>query len=77
VGHGVDHGGGQDQDVVLTWRYLDSIGVTDPEPSLGHLGDPVPVALDGVLVIDHVALHVQVRAVFDLESTALSIMALA
>jgi hypothetical protein len=33
----------QDQDVILPRRYLYPVGVTDPEPPLGHLGDPLPV----------------------------------
>src|SRR5215469_10343900 len=74
VGHRVNHGGGgEDQDVVLPGRYLYSVGVAGPEPSLGHLGDPLPVALEGVLVIDHVALDAQVRAVFDLDRPLLAL----
>ena len=66
MGHRVDHrGGSQDQDVVLTRRYLDPVGVTDPEPPLGHLGDPPPVIFDRVLVVHDVALDPQVRATFD------------
>src|SRR5215471_20627510 len=68
MGHGVDHrGAGQDQDVVLTGGHLDPVGVPDPEPPLGYLGDLRPVALDGVLVVDKVALGAQVRAVFDVD----------
>src|SRR5215471_3793083 len=73
MGHRVDHrGGGDDQDVILARRYLDSVGVTDPEPPLGHLGDPLPVPLDRVLVVDDIALNPQVRAVFDLDLPALA-----
>jgi len=57
-----DRGRGQDQDVVLAGHDLDPVGVADPEPPLGDLGDLVPVALDRVLVLDEVAVGVQVRA---------------
>src|SRR5947208_13978910 len=63
MGHRVDHcRGSEDQDVVLTWRDLHAVGVTDPEPALGHLGHPLSVALDRVLMVDDVALDPQVRA---------------
>src|SRR5215471_11834839 len=68
MGHRIDHrGGSQDQDVVLTWRHLDPVGVTHPEPPLGHLGDPLPVTLDRVLVVHDVALDPQVRATFEVD----------
>src|SRR5947209_13570613 len=61
MGHRVDHSGSsEDQDVVLTRRDLDTVGVPDPEPPLGRLGDPLPVPLDGVLMVDNVALDPQV-----------------
>jgi len=41
--------------------------VPDPEPPLGHLGGFRPVTFDLVLVVDDVALDVQVRAVFAIE----------
>src|SRR5215469_9298074 len=67
VGHGVDdRGDGQHQDVVLTREHLDPVGVPDPEPALGDLGDLVVVALDRVLVVDDVAVGVQVGAVLQL-----------
>ena len=48
------------------------VSVPDPEPPLGDLGDLVPVALDRVLMVDDVALDVEVRAVFDLDDPALA-----
>jgi hypothetical protein len=59
VGHGVEHSGrSEDQDVVLARGHLDTVGVPDPEPSLGHLGDLRPVAFDLILVVDDVAVDV-------------------
>ena len=40
---------------------LDAVGVADPEPLLRDLGDLVAVALDLVLVVDDVAVDLQVR----------------
>src|ERR1700744_3656133 len=72
MGHRIDHRGcRQDQDVIFSRCYLYPVGVTGPEPPLGHLTDPVPVALDGVLVVHDVALDLKVRAVdFDRPSLA-------
>src|SRR5215813_1840939 len=68
VGHGVDHGGGgQDQDVVFAGGHLDPVAVPDPEPSLGNLGDLGSVALDRVLVVHEVTVGMQVRAVFEVD----------
>ena len=56
--HGVDgdrHG--EHERPVLIGCDLDSVGVTDPEPLLGDLGDLAVVGLDLVLVVDDVALH--------------------
>src|SRR5690242_10923999 len=73
MGHRVDHRGGrQDQDVVLTRRYLHPVGVTDPEPPLGHLGHPLPLPLDGVLVVHDIALDPQVRGTLDLDRPPLA-----
>src|SRR5580658_6755658 len=73
VRHLVDHGGrGQDQDVVLAWCHLDPVSVPDPEPPLGDFRDPVPVSLNRVLVVDDIALDVQVRAV-NLDDPALAL----
>ena len=72
MGHGVDdRGNGQEQHIILAGRDLDPVGIPGPEPSLGHLGGLGPVALDGVLVVDDVALDVQVRAVFHLRYPSL------
>ena len=46
---------------------LDSVGVPDPEPALGHLRNLVAAALDLVLVVDDVPLRVHVVAAFDLD----------
>ena len=46
----------------FAWRHLDPVGVPDPEPPLGDLGDRVSATLDRVLVVDDIALDVQVRA---------------
>jgi outer membrane protein assembly factor BamB len=73
VGHGVDHGGGgEDEDVVLAGEHLDAVGVADPEPPLGDLGDLMPVTFDRVLVVDDVPLDLHVRAVVDLDLPALA-----
>ena len=43
-------------------------GAGDPESLPGHLGHRGPAVLDGVLVLEDVALDVQVRAVCHLDS---------
>src|SRR5439155_7360339 len=58
---------GQHQRGVLPGGDLDPVGVSDPEPLLGHLGHRGPAVLDGVLVVDDIALDVQVRAVRHLD----------
>src|ERR1700746_3664842 len=66
--HVVQHrDAGQDQNVVFTRSHFDPVRITDPEPSLGDLGDLCAVALDPVLVVDDVALDVQIRAAFELD----------
>src|SRR3954466_4679228 len=61
VGHAVDDSGHrQDQARLDAGLDLDAVGVGDPEPLLGDLGDLVAVALDLVLVVDDVALGLQV-----------------
>jgi hypothetical protein len=37
---------------------LDPVGVSDPEPLLGDLSHRGPAVLDGVLVVDDVALDI-------------------
>ena len=54
---------GQHQRRVLPGGDLDPVGISDPEPLLGHLGHRGPAVLDGVLVVDDVALDVEVGAV--------------
>jgi hypothetical protein len=58
-----DRRDGQHQHGVLAGGDLDPIGVSDPEPLQGHLGRCGPAVLDGVLVLDDVALDLEVRAV--------------
>ena len=59
--HLVDAGGnGKDEDIVLPWFDLYTVGIANTEPSLGHLGYFVPSFADGVLVIKNIALHLQV-----------------
>src|SRR4051812_17934525 len=68
VGHAVDDGGdGQDESGILPLLDLDPVGVGDAEPLLRDLGDLVTVALDLVLVVDDVALHLEVLTVLDLD----------
>src|SRR3954451_17395459 len=67
-GHLVDHrGDGEDQDLVLAGLDLDAVGVRHAEPPLGHLSDGAAVRLDLVLVVEEVALHVQVGPARDLD----------
>src|SRR5689334_1119716 len=49
--HVDDHGGGEDQDVVLTVRHFDSIGIGPAEPTFAHLGDLAAVTLERVFPI--------------------------
>ena len=73
MGQGVDHGRrGEDQDVVLAWRNLHPVAITDPEPPLGDLGNLGPVTFDRVLVIHDVPLGVQVGTVFELRYPSLA-----
>src|SRR5262249_17784447 len=58
---------GDDQRVVLARLDLDSIGVARAEPALRDLGDLLAVALDLVLVLDEVALRLQLLAALDLD----------
>ncbi len=47
---------------------LDPVGVADPEPALGDLGDGVAVTLDLVLMIDEVALGAEVATILERRS---------
>src|SRR5207237_6860991 len=64
--HLVDrHGQGEQQRLVLTFPDLDAVGLAYPQPLLRHRRDDVPVALDLVLVVEDVALRLEVFAVLD------------
>src|SRR4051812_3394855 len=68
MSHAVDDSGHrQDQARVLSVLDLDAVGVSDTEPLLGDLGDLVASALDLVLMVDDVALDLQVVTVLDLD----------
>src|SRR5436190_19195283 len=53
-------GGRDDEGVVLLFRYLDAVRVADAEPARRHLGHSVAVPFDLVLVVDDVALGLEV-----------------
>ena len=62
--HHVDsHGNSQYHNVILTWFNLDAVGVGQAEPLFGNFGDFASAFADGVLVIQNVALHLQIWAV--------------
>src|SRR3954469_24531736 len=65
-------GAGEDQRVVLTWRDLDPVGVTDAEPAFRDLGDLVAVAFEAELVVEDVALRLQVGSALDLDRVAVA-----
>src|SRR5690606_24674211 len=68
AGHGVDRDrDGEDQDRIDSLRDLDAVRVAHPEPLLGHLGDLVAVAFDLVLVVDDVAVDLQVGLAVDID----------
>jgi hypothetical protein len=48
-----------DQRIVLGISDFDAVGVAQAEPSLRNLRDRVAAPLDGVLVVDDVALRVE------------------
>src|SRR3954447_19657505 len=58
---------GEKERVVLLRRDLDAVGVADAEPLLRHLRDRPAVALDLVLVVEHLALRVHVLAADDVD----------
>src|SRR5260221_1908135 len=66
------HGGCQDDHVVLTRLDLDTIRVRHAEPLLRHFGDFVAVGVQGVLVIQNIALNLQVRAVAHVDGPPLT-----
>src|SRR5262249_35594105 len=65
-------GAGEDERVVLVWADLDAVRVAHPEPARRHLGHLVAVALELVLVIDDVALRLEVGAALDLDRVAVA-----
>src|SRR5437016_3916107 len=61
MGHLVDaRSERQDEDLVLPWFDLHPVGIAHPEPFLGNLGHLLPALADGVLVVENIALHLQV-----------------
>ena len=73
MGERVDGDGDrEDQHGVDVVVDLDAVGVAHAEPLLRDLGDLVAVALDLVLVIDDVAVDLQVLAVVDLDVEAVA-----
>src|SRR6476661_4169632 len=68
VGQGVDGDrGGEHEDHVEWIADLDAVRVADTEPLLGDLGDLITVAFDLVLVVDDVAVDLQVGTAVDLD----------
>jgi hypothetical protein len=62
----------QDDNIVLTGFDQNTIGVGQPEPAFGHLGDLIIALADGVLVVEDIALHLQIRAVAHLDRPAIA-----
>ena len=60
-------GDGEQQRHVRAVRDLDAVRVTDPEPLAGDLGDGVAVRLDLVLLVDQVAVDLQLAARLQLD----------
>src|SRR5436190_20128501 len=65
-------GGGDDEGVVLLFRYLDAVRVADAEPARRHLGHSVAVPFDLVLVVDDVALGLEVVTALDVDRVAVA-----
>ena len=58
VSHLVDaHSDRQDEDIVLPWLDLHTVGIAHSKPLLGHLGHLLPALADGVLMVENIALH--------------------
>src|SRR5258706_13714227 len=53
-------GSSENQHVVLALRNLDPVGVSPAEPALGHRGYDVASARDRVLVVEKIALGLEV-----------------
>ncbi len=62
----------QDDDVILIGFDQHAIGVSQPEPALGHLSDLAAALADGVLVVEDIALHLQIRAIANLNRPAVA-----
>ena len=58
---------GQDEDVILSIVDLDAVGVCKTEPFLGDFGNLIPSLLDGVFVVEDVALNIEVRSIVDID----------
>jgi hypothetical protein len=73
VGHLVDAGGDRkDEDIVLPWLDLYTVGIANPEPFLGNLGYFVPALADRVLVVENIAFHLQIRSSLDPDRPAVA-----
>ena len=71
--HHVDcHGCSQDKNVFLPWSDLHAVCIANPEPSLRDFGNLGASFLDLVFVVEDIALHLQIRAVADLDDPALA-----
>src|SRR3954447_24533651 len=66
------HCDGQYERRVRTIPDLHAIGLAHAKPFLGDLGDRVTIALDFVLVIDHVAFDREVLAVLHLDMKSIA-----
>src|SRR5690606_30629169 len=71
--HHVDrHGHGEYEDIVLALLDLHAVGIGKAEPLLGDFSDLVATFTDAVLVIENVALHLQVRPVANFDDPAIA-----
>src|SRR5687768_5617186 len=62
----------QNERVVLAGRNLHTVGVPDSEPALRHGRDRASLALDVVLVVDHVALGLHLAAAREVDREAVA-----
>ena len=73
VGQGVDGDGDrQQQHGGVLVVDVDAVGVPGAEPLLGDRGDRVALAFDLVLVVDEVAMRLQVGTVVDVDLEAVA-----
>ncbi|HRV94819.1 MAG TPA: hypothetical protein P5526_21850, partial [Anaerolineae bacterium] len=70
--HVDDDGYRQQEDVILARLDLYAVAVTNTEPLLGHLGDLISTFTDFVLMVQDVALNLQVRAISYLHHPAVT-----